>query len=907
MAELTHLNEASVVHNIETRYMADMIYTYSGLFLVTVNPYCSLPVYSQEYTSLYKNKSRDDLPPHIYAITDLAFRNMLEMHENQSILVTGESGAGKTENTKKVIQYLAAVTSNSATGLKPNTGSFEQQILQANPILEAFGNSQTARNNNSSRFGKFIKIGFSRSGQISGAYIDYYLLEKTRVVTQSPLERNYHIFYQLLSGASESLRELFLLDGKVADYNYVKGGNKLIPGISDADEFKNLLEAFRIMGFTDREQEDFLRVIAIVLHIGNLEIGAERSSGQAKLLQYSQAEKLCHVLGVPVDAFTKALLRPRVKAGRDWVDQSRTAAQVQFSVHALAKTIYERGFAYLVGRINEVLERDSSSAMFIGVLDIAGFEIFETNSFEQLCINYTNEKLQQFFNHHMFVLEQEEYARENIEWQFIDFGHDLQPTIDLIEKSKPIGIFSCLDEDCVMPRATDQSFTEKLHALWDKKSDKYKPSLFNQGFRLTHYAAEVDYNTEGWLEKNKDPLNDNITQLLSQSTESHVARLFAEDGDTGAGDSVRRRKGLFRTVAQRHKEQLTSLMGQLGSTHPHFVRCILPNHEKRPKKLDKLLVLDQLRCNGVLEGIRIARTGFPNRLSFAEFRQRYEILVSREESYVKVSRVQSSAGYVDGQRACKTIVEALKLEKAAYRVGVTKVFFRAGVLAELEDRREKLVRELVTRIQSRARGYLRRRHVNKRLYRAEAVRVIAQNVRAAQISNPWWKMYVKMQPLLIAQRETVASMARDGEYRKVVSQLEESEKEGLAARERSRKLEAEIKRIQETLESERALALDKEEILHRSQAREADLEEQLSSALEDLDKLEAQCEELLEAKRKADREVEMWRNELEKGARIIGQLEGEKGELEKRITELDNELAVKQDKQGVITDAIERL
>lgn len=458
-----------------------------------------------------------------------------------------------------------------------------------------------------------------------------------------------------------------------------------------------------------------------------------------------------------------------------------------------------------------------------------------------------------------------------------------------------------------MPRATDQSFTEKLHALWDKKSDKYKPSLFNQGFRLTHYAAEVDYNTEGWLEKNKDPLNDNITQLLSQSTESHVARLFAEDGDTGAGDSVRRRKGLFRTVAQRHKEQLTSLMGQLGSTHPHFVRCILPNHEKRPKKLDKLLVLDQLRCNGVLEGIRIARTGFPNRLSFAEFRQRYEILVSREESYVKVSRVQSSAGYVDGQRACKTIVEALKLEKAAYRVGVTKVFFRAGVLAELEDRREKLVRELVTRIQSRARGYLRRRHVNKRLYRAEAVRVIAQNVRAAQISNPWWKMYVKMQPLLIAQRETVASMARDGEYRKVVSQLEESEKEGLAARERSRKLEAEIKRIQETLESERALALDKEEILHRSQAREADLEEQLSSALEDLDKLEAQCEELLEAKRKADREVEMWRNELEKGARIIGQLEGEKGELEKRITELDNELAVKQDKQGVITDAIERL
>ncbi|KAK9480678.1 P-loop containing nucleoside triphosphate hydrolase protein [Lipomyces japonicus] len=897
MAELTHLNEASVVHNLHTRYMADMIYTYSGLFLVAVNPYCDLPIYNKDYISIFKRKSKNDIPPHIYAISDTAFRNMLEMNENQSILVTGESGAGKTENTKKVIQYLAEVTNNLST--TSENGSFEQQILQANPILEAFGNSQTVRNNNSSRFGKFIKIGFSSSGQISGAYIEWYLLEKSRVVTQSNQERNYHIFYQLLAGASDYLRKLFLLDGKVADYAYVKNSNKKIPGVSDKDEFKKLLKAFKIMGFSEQEQTDMLRVIAIILHIGNLEIGEERSSGQAKLLQYAQAERLCHVMGVPVDAFVKALLRPKVKAGRDWVDQSRNAAQVQFSLHALAKTLYERGFSFLVNKINGALERDNSTDMFIGVLDIAGFEIFEHNSFEQLCINYTNERLQQYFNHHMFVLEQEEYAKENIEWQFIDFGHDLQPTIDLIDKSNPIGIFSCLDEDCVMPRATDKSFTEKLHSLWTNKSDKYKPSLLNQGFKLTHYAAEVDYSTEGWLEKNKDPLNENIVQLLALSSERHISDLFSEEVDIGTSH---RRKGQFRTVAQRHKEQLSNLMTQLHSTHPHFVRCILPNHQKRPKKFDNVLVLDQLRCNGVLEGIRIARTGFPNRLSFMEFRQRYEVLVSHLRG---VSRLNT--GYVDGQKACIKILEELALEKSVYRVGTTKVFFRAGVLAELEDRREKLLRDVFILIQSRSRGFLQRRFVNKRLYRADAIKVIAKNIRAVEDQNPWWKLYIKMQPLLTAQQETVQSLARDGEYQKVVTKLAETEAAAVVDRDRVRRAEVELKKAKERLESELALALDKEEILRRSQAKESDLQEQLAVALEDLEKLEEQCEELLETKKRADQEAQLWRGELENGARLIGRLEGEKSVLDKQIEILEQKLADNDSNENKITAEMDTL
>lgn len=474
MAELTYLNEASVVHNLRARYMKDLIYTYSGLFLVAINPYRELGIYGEKSINLYKasSKRKNSVPgasssptgsgtnngeigPHIYAITDKAFHNMLEEHENQSILVTGESGAGKTENTKKVIQYLAAITATRSQSILDTTSgetsipgspmkgstpqaptSFEHKILQANPILEAFGNAQTVRNNNSSRFGKFIRIEFGRSGQIAGASIDWYLLEKSRVICQNAKERNYHIFYQLFCGLPADLKNSLMLDGQMTDYAYLKDSNKFIEGIDDAHEFKALLNSFKIMGFATQEQNDFFRVMSAILNIGNIEIGAERSD-QARILNATQVERVCHLLGISAELFSQGLLRPKVKAGREWVRQSRSAQQVRHSLDALAKSLYERTFGRIVDRINDTLDRGRAGerVSFIGVLDIAGFEIFENNSFEQLCINYTNEKLQQFFNHHMFVLEQEEYNRENISWKYIDFGHDLQPTINLIEKS----------------------------------------------------------------------------------------------------------------------------------------------------------------------------------------------------------------------------------------------------------------------------------------------------------------------------------------------------------------------------------------------------------------------------------------------------------------------------------------
>jgi len=893
MAELTHLNEASVVHNLHMRYQADLIYTYSGLFLVAINPYCTLPIYTNEYINMYKGQSREETKPHIYAMADEAFRNLVDEGENQSILVTGESGAGKTENTKKVIQYLAAVAHSDSPVKSKSTqhSNLSQQILRANPILEAFGNAQTVRNNNSSRFGKFIRIEFTRTGSIAGAFIDWYLLEKSRVVRISKHERNYHIFYQLLQGADRKMKQDFLLaDQDVDDFAYTMEGHPTIHGVSDRDEWNSLIEAFEIMGFSDKEQISILRTVAAILHLGNITVMKEsRGADQARLAPdaRAQAEKVCKLLGMPVEPFLQGLLHPRVKAGREWVEKVQTPEQVRLAIDALAKGIYERSFGDLVTRINRQLDRTGmgmDDSHFIGVLDIAGFEIFEHNSFEQLCINYTNEKLQQFFNHHMFVLEQEEYAREQIEWKFIDFGHDLQPTIDLIELPNPIGIFSCLDEDSVMPKATDKSFTEKLHSLWDRKTPKYRPSRLGQGFMLTHYAAEVEYSTEGWLEKNKDPLNDNITRLLAASTDKHVASLFADCADAedeiGATRS-RVKKGLFRTVAQRHKEQLSSLMTQLHSTHPHFVRCIIPNHKKKPKHLSPALVLDQLRCNGVLEGIRIARTGFPNRLPFSEFRQRYEVLCRNMPK-----------GYLEGQTAASLMLDKLGLDKSLFRVGLTKVFFRAGVLAELEEQRDALIREIMSRFQSIARGFTQRRIAHKRLYRAEATRIIQRNfqIYLDLCENPWWRLLVKMKPLLGATRTSGEVKKRDEMIQKLNDKMRQEMAERQRLDEERRNAHTEMQRIQQTLESERALALDKEEIFKRLQLREAELSDKLAGALDDQEKLEDQLDDLLEAKKKTEQQAEQWRSQLEQAGQIIAKLEHEKTELSDKLNKLDAQL-----------------
>lgn len=912
--------------------------------MVAVNPYHSLPIYTDAIVAAYKGRRREENAPHVFALADVAMRNMLEARENQSLLITGESGAGKTENTKKVIQYLAAVavdpsaetngtltrSSSSARQIMDHLrgvegiaakrlGLLERQILQANPILEAFGNAQTIRNNNSSRFGKFVRIEFTSSGAIAGANIDWYLLEKSRVTTRSEKERSFHIFYQLLRGADAKLKNDLLLQNMPDDYDYLKGTRKHVEGVDDQSEWNTLLEALNVVGFSTEEQKNLFRVVAAILQIGNIQLADDRSE-QARITNAAQVEKVCHVLGLSQQELNTALLRPRVKAGREWVTQARTRRQVIDEMAALCKTLYEKTFSNIVDRINQALDRPTSKSSFIGVLDIAGFEIFESNSFEQLCINYTNEKLQQFFNHHMFVLEQEEYARENIEWDFVNFGLDLQPTIDLIESTTPIGVLSCLDEECIMPKATDLTFTEKLNSIWSTNRDgtardpagaaiaaekgiahgstKYAPARFAQGFTIKHYAGNVEYRTDGWLEKNKDPLNDNLTRVMSESSDKYIASLFSE---YSADDSIapqagpgkrRTKRGAFRTVAQRHKEQLTSLMAQLGSTQPHFVRCIVPNPDKKPGKMDVQLVLEQLRCNGVLEGIRIARLGYPNRLLFTEFRNRYEVLTPGI-----IPR-----GYMDGRKACQRMVEALELDRSTFKIGLTKIFFKAGVLAEMEERRDKHLHDIFSRFQAACRMFSARRQMKKILNRAAAVRTIQRNARLyVQLREwPWWQLYTRVRPMLKATRHDEELKRKQMELAMVTERAERDQREKEALETLRFSLESEKKKIETQLHSERALLEDKDQLLARSKERESTLMEDMQAMQADIDQLDNQLERAIAGQRAAEQSRDELKAAFDAAAEHLIRLETE----QKTWKEMEASLSSDASKYQAVVDKL---
>ncbi|XP_065271642.1 myosin-10 isoform X1 [Emys orbicularis] len=937
MAELTCLNEASVLHNLKDRYYSGLIYTYSGLFCVVINPYKNLPIYSENIIEMYRGKKRHEMPPHIYAISESAYRCMLQDREDQSILCTGESGAGKTENTKKVIQYLAHVAS-SHKGRKDHNippespkpvkhqGELERQLLQANPILESFGNAKTVKNDNSSRFGKFIRINFDVTGYIVGANIETYLLEKSRAVRQAKDERTFHIFYQLLSGAGEHLKSDLLLEG-FNNYRFLSNGYIPIPGQQDKDNFQETMEAMHIMGFSHEEILSMLKVVSSVLQFGNISFKKERNTDQASMPENTVAQKLCHLLGMNVMEFTRAILTPRIKVGRDYVQKAQTKEQADFAVEALAKATYERLFRWLVHRINKALDRTKrQGASFIGILDIAGFEIFELNSFEQLCINYTNEKLQQLFNHTMFILEQEEYQREGIEWNFIDFGLDLQPCIDLIERpANPPGVLALLDEECWFPKATDKTFVEKLVQEQGTHSKFQKPRQLKDkaDFCIIHYAGKVDYKADEWLMKNMDPLNDNVATLLHQSSDKFVAELWKDEiqniqrasfydnitglhdapvdrivgldqvtgmTETAFGSAYKTKKGMFRTVGQLYKESLTKLMATLRNTNPNFVRCIIPNHEKRAGKLDPHLVLDQLRCNGVLEGIRICRQGFPNRIVFQEFRQRYEILTPNA----------IPKGFMDGKQACERMIRALELDPNLYRIGQSKIFFRAGVLAHLEEERDLKITDIIIFFQAVCRGYLARKAFAKKQQQLSALKVLQRNCAAyLKLRHwQWWRVFTKVKPLLQVTRQEEELQAKDEELLKVKEKQTKVEAE-LEEMERKHQQVLEEKNIlAEQLQAETELFAEAEEMRARLAAKKQELEEILHDLESRVEEEEERNQGLQNEKKKMQAHIQDLEEQLdeEEGARQKLQLE--KVTAEAKIKKMEEEILLLEDQNS---------
>ncbi|XP_071386590.1 myosin heavy chain 7-like [Centroberyx affinis] len=896
MAMLTFLHEPAVLFNLKERYAAWMIYTYSGLFCVTVNPYKWLPVYNQEVVVAYRGKKRSEAPPHIFSISDNGYQYMLADRENQSILITGESGAGKTVNTKRVIQYFASI---AAGGMKKDAnakdkGTLEDQIIQANPALEAFGNAKTIRNDNSSRFGKFIRIHFDTRGKLASADIETYLLEKSRVTFQLKAERDYHIFYQILSNKKPEILEMLLVTNNPYDYAFISQGETQVPSIDDADELMATDNAFDVLGFTQEEKNSVYKLTGAIMHHGNMRFKQKQREEQAEADGTEDADKVAYLMCLNSADLIKGLCHPRVKVGNEWVTKGQNVDQVNYAVGALSKAVYEKMFLWMVIRINQSLETRQPRQYFIGVLDIAGFEIFEFNTFEQLCINFTNEKLQQFFNHHMFVLEQEEYKKEGIEWTFIDFGMDLQACIDLIEK--PMGIMSILEEECMFPKASDTTFKAKLYDNHLGKSNNFQKPRIVKGkpeahFALVHYAGTVDYNICNWLVKNKDPLNETVVGLYQKSSLKLLATLFAgyagADSATaeGSGKKEKKKKGSsFQTVSALHRENLNKLMTNLRSTHPHFVRCIIPNETKTPGAMENPLVMHQLRCNGVLEGIRICRKGFPNRILYGDFRQRYRIL-----NPAAIPEGQ----FIDSRKGAEKLLGSLDIDHNQYKFGHTKVFFKAGLLGLLEEMRDERLSKIITGIQARSRGLLSRIEYQKMVERRDALLVIQWNVRAFMgVKNwPWMKLYFKIKPLL-RSAEAEKEMANMKEeflklkeaYAKSESRKKELEEKMVSLIQEKNDLQLQVQAEQDNLSDaeERCEGLIKNKIQMEAKSKE------LSERLEDEEEMNA---ELTAKKRKLEDECSELKKDIDDLELTLAKVEKEKHATENKVKNLTEEMA----------------
>ncbi|KAK8685437.1 hypothetical protein V6N13_041438 [Hibiscus sabdariffa] len=713
MTKLTYLHEPGVLQNLKCRYDLNEIYTYTGNILIAVNPFRRLPhLYSNEMMEQYKGGGSGELSPHPFAVADSSYRSMMNEKISQSILVSGESGAGKTESTKSLMCYLAYMGGKAS---KTEERSVEQKVLESNPVLEAFGNAKTVRNNNSSRFGKFVEIQFDQKGQISGAAIRTYLLERSRVCQVSDPERNYHCFYMLCGAPSEDVEKYKL--GNPRTFHYLNQSNYFeLDGVDEFKEYLATKSAMDVVGINQAEQDAIFRVVAAILHLGNIEFvqGEESDSSEPKddksRFHLKTAAELfkCNVKALE-DSLVKRVMVTRGES----ITKSLDPVTAALSRDALAKIVYSKLFDWLVDKINVSIGQDPGSKMLIGVLDIYGFESFKTNSFEQFCINLTNEKLQQHFNQHVFKMEQEEYKKEEIDWSYIEFI-DNQDILDLIEK-KPGGIIALLDEACMFPRSTNETFAQKLYQTFKDHKRFSKPKLSRTDFTIYHYAGEVTYQTDLFLDKNKDYVVSEHQVLMHASECSFVSSLFPPPPEETSKSSK------FSSIGSAFKQQLQALLETLSATQPHYIRCVKPNNALKPAIFENKNVLQQLRCGGVMEAIRISCAGFPSRKPFREFAVRFSILAPELLPKIK-------SGSFDEVSASKKILEKSKLK--GYQIGKTKVFLRAGQMAELDALRVEVLARSASVIQRKFRTNMARKYHTLLRLSARQIQALCRGVTA---------------------------------------------------------------------------------------------------------------------------------------------------------------------------------
>lgn len=777
LTNLSYLHEPAVLHNIRTRYAQHNIYTYSGIVLIALNPFERISLYSHDVVQAYSGKKRGDLEPHLFAIAEDAYRCMVTENRNQTIVVSGESGSGKTVSAKYIMRYFATADdaadgdlhgfgassgsekrkkkakkgktlsrkasnltlpeSNALNqqlqaaggGAKGESGisETEEQILATNPIMEAFGNAKTTRNDNSSRFGKYIEIEFDEDQNIVGAKIRTYLLERSRLVYQPETERNYHIFYQLVAGAPPSEKKELGLGSTFNEFHYLnQGGQGFIAGVDDAAEFEITQRALSTIGIAVKLQWQIFRVLAALLHIGNIQISGNDKTDASISESDTACNHAARLLGVSGSEMRKWIVKKQIVTRSEKIVTALKAPAASTVRDAVAKYVYSNIFDWLVRIVNSSLSLEASGVddvvkNFIGVLDIYGFEHFKKNSFEQFCINYANEKLQQEFAEHVFKLEQELYVKEQIAWTFIDFS-DNTPTIEMIEGK--LGILSLLDEESRLPSGSDQGYVNKLFQQFGTPNHKAifsKPRFSQSAFTLHHYATDVTYESEGFIDKNKDSVPDEMLGVLQASEDGFLKVVLKKEEPPAPVAAATTARAVVRktTLGSVFKASLISLMDTINSTNVHYIRCIKPNEAKEPWGFDSPMVLNQLRACGVLETIRISCAGYPSRWSFAEFVDRYYMLVS------------SKQWTTDPKVFCQTILETAINVKDKYQIGLSKIFFRAGQLAFLERKRSETLNQYATCIQK----YVRRMLAQKYYQKLRRATIMAQTIIRRKIAE----------------------------------------------------------------------------------------------------------------------------------------------------------------------------
>ncbi|XP_008951853.3 unconventional myosin-VIIb isoform X1 [Pan paniscus] len=752
MIRLGDLNEAGMVHNLLIRYQQHKIYTYTGSILVAVNPFQVLPLYTLEQVQLYYSRHMGELPPHVFAIANNCYFNMKRNKRDQCCIISGESGAGKTETTKLILQFLATISGQHSW--------IEQQVLEANPILEAFGNAKTIRNDNSSRFGKYIDIYFNPSGVIEGARIEQFLLEKSRVCRQAPEERNYHIFYCMLMGVSAEDKQLLSL-GTPSEYHYLTMGNcTSCEGLNDAKDYAHIRSAMKILQFSDSESWDVTKLLAAILHLGNVGFMASvfENLDASDVMETPAFPTVMKLLEVQHQELRDCLIKHTILIRGEFVTRPLNIAQAADRRDAFVKGIYGHLFLWIVKKINAAIftppaQDPKNVRRAIGLLDIFGFENFENNSFEQLCINFANEHLQQFFVQHVFTMEQEEYRSENISWDYIHYT-DNRPTLDLLAL-KPMSIISLLDEESRFPQGTDLTMLQKLNSVHANNKAFLQPkNIHDARFGIAHFAGEVYYQAEGFLEKNRDVLSTDILTLVYSSKNKFLREIFnLELAETKLGHgTIRQAKAgnhLFKsadsnkrpsTLGSQFKQSLDQLMKILTNCQPYFIRCIKPNEYKKPLLFDRELCLRQLRYSGMMETVHIRKSGFPIRYTFEEFSQRFGVLLPN------AMRMQLQGKF---RQMTLGITDVWLRTDKDWKVGKTKIFLKDHQDTLLEVQRSQVLDRAALSIQKVLRGYR---------YRKEFLR----QRRAAVTLQAWWRGYCNRRnfKLILVGFERLQAIAR---------------------------------------------------------------------------------------------------------------------------------------------------